>query len=716
MLPGPPLCFVERAPIPGSPAASAGLRAGDAILSFGDATNVQDIGQLLQPGQSIALRVMGRDGIMEERTVVPRPFDPKKPQSLLGCQITDICPNKYRPHPALRGVQSHEPGSSLDTAQREDAPEAQKHEIGSAGAAATYDARAVLRQQSYAWHDDADGSDGGYAFDDDDADLEYFHGEDGESEADDTNDAENGNEGVERNGRGKLGGTLGNVGGRCAPSDSSAHANGEEGHGASDGGEGAFSNCRKAFRGFQWRSRLVLLAASAFNLVHGGAFLAAPSFGSEAKAVVHAFRHDLIRLATSTCVSHAADASRRLVTNGVKFTLDAGGSNSSNHAHGSASGQLTLESFLRVALLVSCLEIALALIGATIALLPHDGILPRMRLCLTCIYPPTALVLWLLLAAGTVYSLTFRWEADELLRSYWQCLDVDMMLSNSTKTASSLRYFESVDVATAVCASANVSAIVGLLAACALTGWREVLRTSMMTFGVLSAFGGGLLASLGTVLLHSGDLLPPAAAGAMLIIGGSALLFGLLGIVAAKSEYLALLRLHAALLTASSVALAVLCAMLLVGGVESLQPLLHRMVHGLHSDDAHLTAERIGATGIVVDDLDVDEMVTLLQAHRLSVAVASVLGLFLLVMNGTMALGLQWLIRAQRHDLGDSGGQYAAIEICSVDPVHDATIPFRRVGAPALEVQGAAARFHVPSCEPVSGAISFGGRCVGGSK
>ena len=68
----------------------------------------------------------------------------------------------------------------------------------------------------------------------------------------------------------------------------------------------------------------------------------------------------------------------------------------------------------------------------------------------------------------------------------------------------------------------------------------------------------------------------------MIVVGGSTLLFGLLGVAAAKSEHAALLRVHAADLTTSSLTLAVLCVMLLMGGVESLQPLLHRLVHSLN--------------------------------------------------------------------------------------------------------------------------------------
>ena len=74
-----------------------------------------------------------------------------------------------------------------------------------------------------------------------------------------------------------------------------------------------------------------------------------------------------------------------------------------------------------------------------------------------------------------------------------------------------------------VCATADLSAVLGLFAACSLIGWRVVLRASMMVFGVLSAIGGGLLASFGSVLLNAADesaaALPGMAARGLILIG-----------------------------------------------------------------------------------------------------------------------------------------------------------------------------------------------------
>lgn len=618
---------------------------------------MEEVGQLLQPGQRILLLVMGKDGVVCERTVVPRPFDPKKPQSLLGCQITDTCPNRFLPHPALRVMQQSKGGSNgggdacAESGMSASNPSsaAEQAEQGLRPVPdAPYDARAVLRQQSYAWHDDAGGTSESDDFDEEMAELEYFHGDEGSDE-----DSLVGSDHV-----------------HSAKEQSSCNAapqtNGAVKAAGSDVATAAKS-WRETLRGFRWRSRLVLLIASLLNFGHGCAFLAAPSFGSEATAILRAFHQNFYKVVTSTCAA-AGDAHLRALA--AEIATNASIAVASGKGSGAAASQLTFGGFVRTALLASCLELVLALAGIALALLPHDGILPRTRLGLIVFYPPAALVLWLLLAAGTVYCLTFRWEADDLLRNYWRCLDENSPLAGASMSS---RYFDSVKVAAAVSASANLSVILGLFAACALTGWREVLRTSVLAFGVLSAVGGGMLASLGAVLVHSGNVLPPPATFALLALGLATLAFGLLGIAAAKSERISLLRLHAAVLGASSLAVSALCAVLLVRGVDGLQPLLHQLVNRFNANRPHPNAQDVSSIGllvlasseppnnVVVDDADVDDMIDLLQAHRLSVSAASVLGLFLMVMNVTMALGLQWLVRSQRHDVGGGRGHYEAI-------------------------------------------------------
>ena len=635
-MPQRPLCFVERAPVVGSPAETAKLRAGDAILEFGDAVDLQDVARLLQPGHRIVLQVMGRDGVVQERMVIPKLFDPKKPQSLLGCQITDICPNRFRPHPALRGVREQQQSDEAKFPPKEqDAPRPKT----SPQSAVTYDSQALLEasRSMPRWHDDGgcfDESEDDY--DEENADLEYFHGDEAEGETDEEFD--------DVNHRGGAGGGVLKFGGgaRCAPAE---FAEEEDGSVVGVGPPVAL----------RWRSRCFLLTASMLNLAHGCAFLAAPSFGSEAKAVINAFRSDLWRLVSTHC-GVADHAARNLVMKGSD-DASAGGTH------------LTFANFVQVALAVSCLELVLTACGFALALLPYKGAkrpscCQRTRFALVLFYPPAALLLWLLLAAVTMYILTFRWEADDLLHSYWACLDADAHAPGAAGkggATGSARYFESVDVVAAVCASADLSAIFGLFAACSLIGWREVLRVSVIAFGVLSVLGGGMLASLGVVLLRSGNVLPATASIAILALGVVTFVFGLLGVMAAKGERTILLKLHATVLALSSAAIGAFLVLLLVGGVESLHPVLHRLVDTLSKQSSNgLIVSGLSATGlnVVIDAADVDDVVALMQAHRLSLSAASVLGLFLLAMNVAMALGLRWIVRSERFD---GGGSYEAV-------------------------------------------------------
>ena len=162
--------------------------------------------------------------------------------------------------------------------------------------------------------------------------------------------------------------------------------------------------------------------------------------------------------------------------------------------------------------------------------------------------------------------------------------------------------------------------------------WRRVLRASLMVFGALSAVSGGLLASLGSVLLHAADVsgaaLTGVAARGLLVVGAAACPLGILGAVAAKREHAAMLQLHAALLVLTSLALAALSVLLLLGGAETLRPSLERLV-GEHPEE---------------EENGVDRVVGVLQAHRLSLSAACVVSLFLLAVQGTMAVGLRWIL------------------------------------------------------------------------
>ena len=635
----PPVFFVERTPLPGSPAALAGLKAGDAVLTFGEAQSIEEVAALLRPGARIAARVMGRNGVVQDRVVAPKSFDPNKPHSLLGCQITDICPIRFTPHPAMRGLAPEPPSAAPEAAE----PEPEQPAVRSAN---VVESVAFLKQLSQPhWHEDTAKPANG--------DEESGIGEDGSSSSDDQEEPQKPPVQVTK------------VTPLRTASDKRAVGSSSKDRGST----AALVDDRCPFARWRWRSRCMLLAASLLNLGHGCAFLAAPTLGSETAAVVAAFRSDLWRLASTACIAGAQPVAgddeegeqrfrRWLLEDDDDARPSTGGvplSHPSDTFDGefdevAADASLTFHAFVRVALLVASLQLVLTAAGVALALLPADGVsasggrglsdtllVRGLRRCakrLSCVlgfvYPPAALLLWLLLAGATMYCVAFRFEADDLLRRYWDCLQPES--GPRGDRLGGARAFESVVTVAVVCATADLSAVLGLFAACSLIGWRVVLRASMMVFGVLSAIGGGLLASFGSVLLNAADesaaALPGMAARGLILIGVAMCPLGILGTLAAKREQTALLQLHSVMLSVLSLALAALCVFLLVGGAEALRPSLERMV----GDEP----DRV--------ENDVDRIVSLLQNHRLGLSAASVLGLFLLAMNGTMAIGLRWIV------------------------------------------------------------------------
>ena len=579
-----------------------------------------DVAAQLQPGATIVAEVMGKNGVVYERVVRPRSFDPSNPQSLLGCQITDMCPIRFTPHPAMRGVttQRQAPNSSNGVQEVEEQrdPESQNRLAETEPQApAAMSSREFLHQLP-SWHDEdvAPRSD-------DEASLEDHECGNGGKESFGWNEEDRAWEESEQvfDHEGAAKGEV--AADESLPADLATES-------------GDVTDTR-------WRSRCVLMLASLLNLGHGAAFLAAPSFGSEAKAVVHAFRQDLWRLATASC---GADASS-----------DAAVRRAAADEPDPEAPPLKFGDFVHIAMAVSCLELLLAASGMALALLPRGGSGRRdslrccrdMRCALAVVYPPTALLLWLALAAMTTYFLAFRWDADDLVQRYWDCLEGADHSSTSNMTHSTARrYFESVDVIAAVCLSADMSAVLGLFAACALIGWRHVLQASVTAFGALSAVGGGLLASLGVALRDSRREMPSVAADSLVYIGGFMLIGGVLGVLAARSERRWLLQLHSVVLALASLVVGLGSAILLTGGAD----LAHRLLSGILGD--------VESSDVAVEDTE--RLFDLMQAHRLSLSVASVLGLFLLVVNGSMVVALRTAVTAVQSQ-GGAGGAYQRV-------------------------------------------------------
>ena len=640
-----------------------------------------DVAALLQPNSKISVEVMGKDGVLQDRVVMPRAFDPSKPNSLLGCQITDICPARFAPHPAMRDVARKKKDEERRRKQQRDEEEEEaRRRSQSTRSAPAMSSREFLHQLP-SWHDEDGGPKGR---DDGEQELDAAEEEDGWSGDGGWDD--------------------------YAEEDLEAYANEKSApHGGGGLGNGSMEDVQIASgpQESRWRSRCVLVVASLLNLGHGGAFLAAPSFGSETGSLINTFRQDLWRLATAAC-----DADTRRVlqhehphvmramsedegeldlmfTDGGVYVDDneedddefeggedddvVGGSTSSSSSMSSSTSfdepHLSFGGFVRVAMVATGLELLLAACGVALALLPlpekrdpsslaatmhvprcfHD-----VRRVLAAFYPPAALLLWLLLAAMATYCLAYRWDANELLRRYWECLDVSDAASlqdeegeeGGAATSSNQRYFESVDVVAMVCASADLSAVLGLFAACALIGWRKVLGAGMVAFGGLGVVGGFLLTWSGVVLHGSHGQTLAFAPGALSNLGGAMTALGLLGAAAGTTERDLLLKLHAALLAIVALIAAAASAALLSAGAggahAAKQPMLERVLGGQ----------------------DVDATLDLVQANKTSLSIASVLGLFLLAINGAMTMGLRSAVHGQGRGGGaGGGGSYQRVEM-----------------------------------------------------
>ena len=635
-LPPPPLCFVERQPFQGSPAAIAGLQAGDAILRFGEAEDLSQLPSWVKTNVRVAVKVMDREGVVTNRVVIPRPFDPKRPQSLLGCMLVDKCPAAFMPHPALRWQNAQQPkvlpkryATTKHTGVRKANLRANPSTV--VGSVKFLRHAHLLPR----WHDDDNMSEIGWEehgrpSEDDSSSMQQQipnARSNLQTLAEDGSQSEDGSDAHEEQA------TLRSDARNSHPHAHSAPICSYKGT-STDNRSGDTCDdwrchtCDLARQGVdRCPSRAALFVASLLNLVHGFAFVGAPSLGSTVTVVLEDFPSELWKLATSDCSE----------------ALRGSGGLSMRRALSGSATLVTFDAFVKVAIAVASLQALLAIGGFWLALTPSSGgyrcccyrcrrCCHRMRLALVVLYPPAALLLWLLLAAATMYCLAFRWEADELLKGYWECLKID-----SAGAAANGRYFELVAVATVVCASADLSAVFALFASCSLIGWRSVLRTSVMTFAGFSTLCGATIVTIGALGLRSRTLatefLPATTSKVLLCLGAITLAVGLLGYVAAKGERRALLQIYALLLVLSSAGLMTLCVVLWTTGLATLQPWIVSLGASGHTVDASASSA-----------LEVDAIVGMMQDNHIQLSVVSVLVLFLLVVNGTMACSLRVIL------------------------------------------------------------------------
>lgn len=406
-----PICFVEVTPPPGSPAYTAGLQAGDAILSFGSATTFAELPSQIREHVTVRLQVMDLSGRVQKRVLTPRVFDASRPKSLLGCQIIDTCPAHFQPHPALRPAELPTPpadaaagdegaSGSIATAGSFATLQAAApgHESCPAGVAVTCtsQARSVsgrsvsgmssifnapradvemaarLRKQPPNWHEEelyrADAADA-YSEDADSVAGSNDYGEAcsqtqlslaGTAVADRITDAL-----LRDPNRTALA--------RCAPGlpcRALACAGPQSRRGAQRlpprvGGRGKEADGATTSLFATCGSRCLLLLASALNLAHGCFFLAAPAFGSQMSSVLDAFQRDLWDLVTMHCEGGGAS--------GAQAPSQQQWAETSSKPTG-----LTLELFARTALLVACIQLVLTATGCFLALTPRALVRPAL--------------------------------------------------------------------------------------------------------------------------------------------------------------------------------------------------------------------------------------------------------------------------------------------------------------------------------------------------
>jgi len=306
---------------------------------------------------------------------------------------------------------------------------------------------------------------------------------------------------------------------------------------------------------------------------------------------------------------------------------------------------LSVDSFVNTVAAAVVLQLVLCVAGLGLALLPLSA-LPRLRQLLVVVYPLTAVALWLLLAAATMYCVVFRLEAESLVHRYWQCLDP--LLSSATlqqleqsRKERTAQLYSDVTAAAVLCASGDGFTVLGLFAVCTIIGWRRVLRTSVMLVSALSAAVGAALLALGAKL-HADQAAGASGDEITMGVGLVILLTSLLGLNAARREQLSMLRLFAALQCVCGAALLAVLSVVYFAGVEVLV-----------SHAGGWLGRLYGGSGADQDVLTVQELAMLLQEHRLATSTAAVLLLLLLAANASMVVALRWLIAEQGRPLYD---------------------------------------------------------------
>ena len=285
------------------------------------------------------------------------------------------------------------------------------------------------------------------------------------------------------------------------------------------------------------------------------------------------------------------------------------------------------------------LQLFLCASGLLLTALPVGGSFDRVQRFVCALYPPTAIALWLLLAAVTMYCVAFRLEAEALVHAYWRCLDPSLSAealaaTEARRAGLTSALYSDVSATAAMCGIADAATVGGLLrrarssvgaTCCAPASSPPARRARRWAPPSCSSPPPSLTRRRSR---------PATTAQALLGLGASVVVSSAVGCAAALRERAALIQLHAALVSVAALGV--------LGGCG----------YAILAPSAATLDERLGSwAGVATDDLpaslqhygvptDGAQLVSLVHNHRLSLATVAVLLFFLLVMNLALVVGM----------------------------------------------------------------------------
>ena len=206
----------------------------------------------------------------------------------------------------------------------------------------------------------------------------------------------------------------------------------------------------------------------------------------------------------------------------------------------------------------SAVIILISLIGLALACVPAS----RMRGLLTAVYLCCGLPSWVFLVFVSVSALALREDATALVDQYWQCLKK----ASPTGASGVPDAYRHLEAAAGICITSAALLLLALLAACSAIGWRRLSRHSIVCISIISGLVGAATLAVGVVLKATSNIDHQFFDGAVMGVGGCVFVVSLIGVIGSKQESKCLLRFYAFALAALIVAIGGVASYLLVSG------------------------------------------------------------------------------------------------------------------------------------------------------